>query len=76
MATIQLHNRRMVIFAVYAPTQPVCEKNPEVRDEFYDKLDAAVSKVPKRSPLALLGDLNAKVGSSVSPAIGKCQPEN
>lgn len=63
MATDKLTQHRLTVFAVYAPTLEVSEKNPEVRQEFYDQLDAAVSKIAKRNPVAVLGDLNAKVGS-------------
>ncbi len=63
MATIKLSQRKLTVFAVYAPTLEVSEKTPEKRQEFYDQLDAAVSKIPSRNPVVVMGDLNAKIGS-------------
>ena len=44
----------------YAPTNLATE---ERKDEFYEQLQAVLSKTPKRDIKILLGDLNAKVGS-------------
>jgi len=49
----------VTILSVYAPT---LSSAPEVKDKFYEELDAAVGKVPETEHLFLLGDFNARVG--------------
>jgi exonuclease III len=45
---------------VYAPTNEAQEIEKE---DFYNALQYAVDKIPKRDILIIMGDLNAKVGS-------------
>ena len=45
------------------PTLPVGKANKTIHDEFYESLNAAISKNPKRDFLCVLGHLNAKTGS-------------
>ena len=49
---------------VYAPTQPSCQKNPDQRRKFYEQLEKVLQDVPNRATLFLIGDFNAKTGSS------------
>ena len=49
---------------VYAPTQPSCQKNPDQRRKFYEQLEKVLQDVPNRAALFLIGDFNAKTGSS------------
>ena len=46
----------------YAPTLPVSEENPRIREEFYDELEDVVRQVSNRDYLLIAGDFNAKVG--------------
>jgi exonuclease III len=57
-------NRKLVVINAYAPTNPVSEKNPEKREEFYEALESAIKAVSKRSILMITGDFNAKTGSA------------
>ena len=52
--------RNISVINAYAPTNLATE---EKKDEFYEQLQAVLSKTPKRDIKILLGDLNAKVGS-------------
>jgi hypothetical protein len=49
------------IICAYAPT---LDSDDEVKQRFYVDLDRLLSKVPKRNKIVLLGDLNARVGTS------------
>ena len=51
-----------MLIHVYAPTNDADE---EVKDHFYEKLQAVVEKTLKHDLLVITGDLNAKVGSDV-----------
>ena len=41
----------------------LCSYDDTAIDEFYEKLQAKINKLPKRSNFMILGDLNAKVGN-------------
>ena len=60
----RFHSRyvKLTLIHVYAPTNDTDE---EVKDHFYEKLQAIVEKTPKHDLLVITGDLNAKVGSDV-----------
>ena len=62
-ATIQMSKRKIHIIAIYAPTLQNCEKDPTMREDFYNSIEATIDKIPKRDLLFIAGDLNAKVGS-------------
>ena len=44
---------------VYAPTN---DAEPEVKDEFYEQLQAVIERAPSHDMLVMMGDWNAKVG--------------
>ncbi|XP_072179738.1 craniofacial development protein 2-like [Diadema setosum] len=48
------------IVSIYAPT--LCSST-DVKDHFYDDLDAVISRIPASEHLFLLGDFNARVGA-------------
>ncbi|KAJ8042531.1 hypothetical protein HOLleu_13605 [Holothuria leucospilota] len=48
------------LVSVYAPTLP---SDAEVKDQFYEDLECAVSKVPTCEYVIFLGDFNARVGT-------------
>ena len=57
---IQLVDRKLVAIVAYAPTLSQSEKHPELRDDFYQQLDSAISKVANIHALVVMGDFNAK----------------
>ncbi|XP_029640952.1 craniofacial development protein 2-like [Octopus sinensis] len=48
------------IISAYAPT---LYSPQEIKDRFYEELDATISQIPESEPIFLLGDFNARVGS-------------
>ena len=52
--------RKVTIIQCYAPTNAADE---EVKEEFYDQIQAIMENAPKRDLKILMGDINAKVGS-------------
>ena len=54
------HGKKLATFvSAYAPTMT----NPdEVKDKFYEDLNALISNVPTSDKLTILGDFNARVG--------------
>jgi len=60
---VKLDNRKLIVIVAYAPTLQKSEKNTEVRDDFYEQLDAEINKVANRHCLVVVGDFNAKTGS-------------
>ncbi len=66
-----MYNNRLTILQCYAPTN---EAEEEVKEDWYEQLQMAVSKVPQHDVLLLTGDMNAKVGTDNSNnerAVGK-----
>ncbi len=63
MATIQINNRKHTVISAYAPTLPISENKPEVREQFYKDLDSVIQGVNKCNFLTIGGDFNAKTGS-------------
>lgn len=51
------------IMALYAPT---LDAEDEVVEEFYRTVETAVNKVPSKEVLLLMGDFNAKIGSTLN----------
>ena len=55
-------NYTITIINAYAPTLPVSESNPELRERFYDDLEDVVRTVSSRDYMIIAGDFNAKTG--------------
>jgi hypothetical protein len=80
LMTLQLplgKKRNATVISAYAPTMT----NPDdIKDKFYEELDALISAVPQSDKLILLGDFNARVGTDFKTwegvigrhGIGKC----
>lgn len=58
------------IICVHAPTE---EKEDEIKEQFYDKLDLQFDGLPKADMKIVVGDFNAKIGREAGyfPTIGK-----
>ena len=54
---------KLTIIQCYAPTN---EAEEDTKDDWYEELQHAVSKVPQHDMLLIMGDLNAKVGAENS----------
>ena len=68
VATIKLekHNRNLLKFiSTYAPTLEVCEKDENIREEFYGALNNTVNGIIRREMLIIAGDKNAKIGLDI-----------
>ena len=58
---LQLTNKqKATLIIAYAPTMTHPE---EVKDQFYEQLDALIAAVPKSEKLIILGDFTARVGT-------------
>ena len=53
--------KHVTLISIYAPTMTNPEENKEL---FYQQLDEVIRKVPKQDKMIILGDFNARVGSS------------
>ncbi|XP_063624759.1 uncharacterized protein LOC134796499 [Cydia splendana] len=53
------HNNFLNVISIYAPT---LDKSDDIKDQFYEELTQALSKVKSREQILLLGDFNARVG--------------
>ena len=51
------------VINAYAPTLPNSEKNPLVRDNFYDELQSVLELCKQKDMIFICGDFNAKTGS-------------
>ena len=54
--TLKVDNRKHVVVGAYAPTLPVSQKNPEMRDKFYDDLESVMNSVASRDMITICGD--------------------
>ncbi|RUS81369.1 hypothetical protein EGW08_010867 [Elysia chlorotica] len=52
--------RKVTVIQCYAPTNTA---DIEDKEDFYEQIQAAIDKTPKRDMKILMGDLNAKVGA-------------
>ena len=63
--TTKINNDQILhIISAYAPTLESSEKNPEVRENFYNDLDSVIKKHKSRHITIIAGDFNAKTGSA------------
>ena len=46
-AEIELKNSKLLFISAYAHTSEKADKNPELREEFYETLEGLISSVPK-----------------------------
>ena len=51
---------KLTIIQCYAPTN---DSEDEVKEDWYEQLQAEVAKVPQHDMLLVMGDMNAKIGS-------------
>ena len=58
------NNLKVDILSVYAPTLNRSEKNHEIRENFYTKLDSILRNISNRYIVIITGDFNAKTGSA------------
>jgi endonuclease/exonuclease/phosphatase family metal-dependent hydrolase len=49
----------MTLINIYAPTE---DKEEEIKEQFYKKLQRAHDRVPKHDVIIIMGDMNAKLG--------------
>ena len=49
-------------FKLFITTPPTNDSEDDMKEECYDQLQAAVSKVPQHDVLLIMGDMNAKTG--------------
>ena len=54
----------IILICAYAPTLDLSEKNPEIRENFYNDLQSYIADTPSSSLIITGGDFNAKTGSS------------
>ena len=58
------NNLKVDILSVHAPTLNRSEKNHEIRENFYTKLDSILRNISNRYIVIIAGDFNAKTGSA------------
>ena len=58
------NNLKVDMLSVYAPTLNRSEKNHEIRENFYTKLDSILRNISNRHIVIIAGDSNAKTGSA------------
>ena len=56
-------NRPIYVINCYAPTEPNCDKDSQLRETFYSDLTSLANTVCRRAILMVIGDFNAKTGS-------------
>ena len=57
-------NHTICLVNAYAPTLPISEERPEIRESFYEDLESVVTRISKREYLIVAGDFNAKTGKA------------
>ena len=69
--SLQTQAGKVNLISVYAPT---LDADPEVKDQFYDDLNDAVSAIPSEEEVILLGDFSARVGRDSDAWSGSLGP--
>ena len=64
--TLKFPDAIWCILSVYAPD---ISKPKAMREEFYEDLQNIIDKSPKDAKLIIMGDMNARIGSSIIPGI-------
>ena len=64
--------RPLVLVCAYGPTLPSCHQNSELRDLFYDSLEQALDRFPRRAFVFVCGDWNSKVGRCEACSTFQC----
>lgn len=63
MTTSIDQQRNLVMICAYAPTLTTSNRNPQIRETFYDNLQSVLATARKKDIVILAGDFNAKTGS-------------
>ena len=60
-------NRAIYMICAYAPTLPVSEKNPDIRDKFYEDLESLIRTVSNRSIILVTVILTLRQAQDTTP---------
>ena len=63
------NNLKVDILSTYAPTINRSEKNNEIRENFYTRLDSIIRNISNRHIITIAYDFNAKNGSAAKNKI-------
>ena len=63
------NNLKVDILSAYAPTINRSEKNNEIRENFYTRLDSSIRNISSRHIITIAYDFNAKNGSAAKNKI-------
>ena len=63
------NNLKVDILSAYAPTINRNEKNNEIRENFYTRLDSIIRNISNRHIITIAYDFNAKNGSAAKNKI-------
>lgn len=58
--------RRLAIFGIYAPNE---DEPPQIKETFYEELQAALDNVGDNREIIMLGDFNARVGCKIGDKV-------
>jgi exonuclease III len=71
ICTVRMRGRffNTTFISIHAPTE---EKEEDIKDQFYERLERTHNEIPRNDIKIILGDFNAKIGKDVMyrPAIG------
>lgn len=62
MCTMEMERpkRKITMICAYAPTLPVSEKQPQIREDFYNELESLINSISGRNTLVVAGNFNLK----------------
>ena len=55
---------KIIVLSAYAPTEDSCNKNPCLRENFYNMFDSVLKSINSRDIVFIGGDFNSKTGSA------------